>query len=26
EAQDVVDEVRILLVKAMQETADDDGE
>lgn len=26
EAQDVVDEVRILLVKAIQETADDDGE
>lgn len=24
--QDVVDEVRILLVKAIQETADDDGE
>lgn len=26
EAQDVVDEARILLVKAIQETADDDGE
>lgn len=26
EAQDVMDEVRILLVKAIQETADDDGE